>query len=232
MFTIKGYTDYMKFMNVKNTLSRLEYKYGKYAIHNLMPVLIGAMGIVFIADLLLSSRVSLYGALTFDRAAIFSGQVWRILTFVVLPPSTSLIFILFSLYFYYLIGTSLEREWGALKFNIYYLIGIIGTIIAGFITGYADNYYLNMSLFFAFAMFYPDFQILLFFILPVKIKWMAWLDAAFFLYMFIIGDWSARASIIAALLNFLLFFGSDFIGFGKRAVERVGLKWRYRGKHF
>jgi Predicted membrane protein len=222
----------MKFTNFKNYLNKLEYKYGKYAIHNLMPVLIGAMGIVFAADLLLSQYVSLYNAFTFDRAQIFSGQIWRVLTFVVLPPSSSLIFIIFSLYFYYLIGTSLEREWGALKFNIYYLIGIIGTIIAGLITGYADNYYLNMSLFFAFAMFYPDFQILLFFVLPVKIKWMAWLDAAFFIYLFIIGDWSARASIIAALLNFFIFFGSDFIGYGKSMIERLKLKWRYRGKHF
>ncbi len=217
-------------MKLKNFLNRLEYKYGKYAIHNLMPMLIGAMGIVFVADLMLSPYFSLYNAFTFNRSAIFAGQIWRVLTFTVLPPSSSIIFIIFSLYFYYLIGTSLEREWGALKFNIYYLIGILGTIAAGFISGYADNFYLNMSLFFAFAMFYPDFQVMLFFVLPVKIKWMAWLNAVLFAYLFIMGNWPARASIIAALLNFLVFFGSDIISQSKRIVERIKLKWRYRNR--
>lgn len=226
----------MKKFSLKNYLNRLEYKYGRYAIHNLMLIIIGAMAIVFVADLMLSAVLprgaSLYGMLLFDRAAIFAGQVWRIITFAFLPPSSSIIFIIFSLYFYYLIGTSLEREWGALKFNIYYLIGIIGTIIAGFISGYADNYYLNMSLFFAFAMFYPDFQILLFFVLPIKIKWLAWLDAAMFIYMFIVGSWATRASIIAALLNFFVFFGGDFVNRFRQLIEGIKLKWRYRGKHF
>jgi hypothetical protein len=201
-----------------------------------MPILIGAMAIVFVADFLLSAVLprgaSLYSALVFNRSAIFSGQLWRIITFVFLPPNRSPLFIIFALYFYYLIGTSLEREWGALKFNIYYLLGIIGTIVAGLITGFADNYYLNMSLFFAFAMFYPEFQVLLFFIFPIKIKWLAWLDAVLFLYMFIVGDWATRASIIAALINFFVFFGSDFISRLKQLIERLKLKWRYRGKHF
>ncbi|HHW25698.1 MAG TPA: hypothetical protein PK778_02005 [Bacillota bacterium] len=225
----------MKRFSLKAYLARLEYRYGRYAIHNLMPIMIGAMGIVFIADFFMSSffpGISIYDAFVFKRADILAGQVWRVITFAFLPPSTNPIFVIFSLYFYYLIGISLEREWGALKFNIYYLLGIIGTIVAGFITGYADNYYLNMSLFFAFAMFYPDFQLLLFFILPVKIKWLAWLDAAMFIFMFIIGGWATRASIIAALLNFFIFFGSDFISRAKQFIERMKLKWRYRGKHF
>ena len=87
-----------------------------------------------------------------------------------------------------------------------------------------------MSLFFAFAMFYPDFQVMLFFVLPVKIKWMAWLNAVLFAYLFIMGNWPARASIIAALLNFLVFFGSDIISQSKRIVERIKLKWRYRNR--
>ncbi len=88
-------------------------------------------------------------------------------------------FIAFSLYFYYLIGTALEREWGSFWFDVYYFCGAIGTVIAGFITGSATNYYLNMSLFFAFAALYPNFQVLLFFFIPIKIKWLAYVDAAF-----------------------------------------------------
>ena len=116
----------------------------------------------------------------------------------------------FALYFYYLIGTALEREWGSSWFNIYYIFGVIGTIIGGFITGYATNYYLNLSLFFAFAAMYPNFEVLLFFFIPIKIKWLALLDAALFLISFLFGTWPDRAAIIASLVNFLIFFGPSF----------------------
>ena len=134
-------------MSIKNKLKKLEYKLAPHAIHNLMTIMIGAMAIVFVADF----AVSMAGM--FDRDAVFAGQVWRIFSFIFLPPDSSPIFIIFALYLYWLMGTSLEREWGALYFNLFYLAGIIGALIAGFITGYATNNYLNMSLFLAFALF-------------------------------------------------------------------------------
>ena len=134
-------------------LDRWSYKYGRYAIENLMIYIVIGMAIVFASDFLLLPQigVSLSSLLAFDRAAILSGQIWRIVTFIFIPPDSSMLFILFSLYFYWLTGGGLESAWGAFKFNIYYLVGILGTIIAGMLTGYATNYYLNMSLFFAFA---------------------------------------------------------------------------------
>jgi membrane associated rhomboid family serine protease len=168
---------------------------------------------VYLADLLIGMGLS--GYLYFDRDLIFRGQVWRLLTFIVIPPNTSMIFVLFSLYFYYFIGNSLEQAWGASQFTFYYLCGVIGTIIAGMITGAAGNSYLNLSLFFAFAQLFPETRVLLFFIIPVKIKWLDYLDWALFDISFIgaliVLDFATCASILVSILNFFLFFGPDFM---------------------
>ena len=109
------------------------------------------------------------------------------------------------------IGHTLENTWGDFKFNVYYFCGVVGNIIAAMLTGYGMNSYLNLSLFFAFAVLYPDFQVMLFFILPVKIKYLALIDAAYFVLMLIVGDWATRAAILLSLVNFILFFGGDFV---------------------
>ena len=156
-------------------LDRMERKLGRLAVRNLMSVIVGVMALVFILDYLFAVRINtLFSSyLIFDREAVLTGEVWRVITFALLPPNSSVIFIIFSLYFYWMIGSVLETEWGAFKFNVFYLCGIIGTIAAGFITGYATNYYLNMSLFLAFALLYPEFELRLFFAIPVKIKYLA-----------------------------------------------------------
>ena len=199
-------------MGFQNKMRQWQLKYSRYAPQNLMMYIVGAMALVYIADYILAPTVgfSLSRLFMFTRSEVLAGQIWRGFTFTFLPPNSSLLFIVFSLYFYYLIGTALEREWGSFWFDIYYLCGVIGTIAAGFITGSATNYYLNMSLFFAFAALYPNFQVMLFFFLPIKIKWLAYLDAAFFLVNFLVGSWPVRAAILASLFNFFLFFGPSF----------------------
>lgn len=200
-------------MRLYDRLRRLQFRYGARAPRRLMTYLVGAMAMVFVADYLLGPGfgISISSLFAFDRAAIFSGQVWRVLTFTILPPDSSIFFMAFALYFYYLIGNTLEEEWGSFWFDIYYLCGVIGTIVSGLITGYATNFYLNMSLFFAFAVMYPNFQMLVFFFLPVKIKWLAIIDAVWFLLAFLLGSWADRAAILAALANFFLFFGPSFL---------------------
>ena len=222
-------------MSFNNKLRQWQLKYGRYAPQNLMMYVVGAMALVYIADYILAPTVgfSLSRLFMFTRSEVLSGQIWRVFTFTFLPPNANLFFIVFSLYFYYLIGSSLEREWGSFWFDVDYFCGIIGTIIAGFITGSATNYYLNMSLFFAFAALYPNFQVLLFFFIPVKIKWLAWLDAALFLVNFIVGSWSVRAAIIASRLNFFLFFGPSFFRGIRDAIRtrrrRAQFNRDYRG---
>ena len=110
------------------------------------------------------------------------GQIWRLVTFIFIPSTFSFFSLLLSLYFYYMIGTTLEREWGTLRFNLYYLTGTVLTIIYSLLSkSFATAHYLNLSMFFAFATLFPDFQILLFFILPIKIKYLAYVNAALFL---------------------------------------------------
>ena len=198
-------------------LNRLERKIGRFALPNLMFFIVICQFAVFAAQLIFPEK-DLVGLLMLDRGAIINGQVWRLISFIFIPPSSSIIFMVFSLYFYYMIGSSLESQWGSFKFNVYYLMGMIGTIAAAFITGYGINTYLNFSLFFAFAVLFPNYEISLFFIVPIKVKYLAVLDAVFFIVMFIRGDWSIRLSIIAALINFFLFFGGDFIKFIKDQI--------------
>lgn len=210
-------------------LNKLERKLGKIAIPNLMLLVVILMFVVFMVDMMFPAS-GLYYLLTFNRDAILEGQVWRLLSFALIPPASRSIWILISLYFYYFVGSSLEASWGSFKFNIYYFCGLLATIASGFITGYAENSFLNLSLFFAFAMLYPNLEVRLFFILPVKIKWLAWLDGALFLFQFIFGSWSTRATIIVSLLNFFLFFGKNFIDSIKQAVIVAKNRRRFKNQ--
>lgn len=193
-----------------NWLDKLERKLGRFALPGLMRVVVVGMALVFCCELLFPQAMLEY-YLYFSPALIAQGQVWRIFTFIFLPPQSSLLFIVFALYFYYFIGNALENEWGSFRFTLYYLLGVVGTIIAGLLTGGATNSYLNLSLFFAFAALYPNMQVLLFFFIPIKIKWLAYLDAALFAYQFLLGSWQTRAAILASLLNFLIFFGPSVL---------------------
>lgn len=168
--------------------------------------------------------------LSLDAPAILHGQVWRVITFIIDPPSTSLIWVAFALMLYYFIGKQLEAAWGAFRFNVYFFAGVLFHVIAAIlvylITGismHLDTAYLNMSLFFVFAFLYPDVQFLVWFVIPVKAKWLAWLDGAFFLYgiaQAFIPSYGGnavygiyyKANALAAfvsILNFLLFFLSS-----------------------
>lgn len=194
-------------------LNKLERKFGRYAISNLMYYIIGITLAVYIVQYVLN--ISAYSYLAFIPGLIMKGQVWRIITFIFIPPASSIVTIAFVMYFYYMMGTTLENEWGTFKFNIYYLFGMIGTIIAAFLTGDGTSVYLNLSLFLAFAYLFPDIEILLFFILPVKVKWIAYMDWAYFIFSLIFGTMSTRVAAIASLINFFIFFGDDFINYIK-----------------
>ncbi len=187
----------------KNFLKRLN----KFAIRNLMNYIIFGMAIVFVIDYVMQFYFTQY--LYFDRELILQGQIFRIISFIFIPPNASVFFVLLSLYFYWLIGSSLENEWGSLKFNCFYLCGIIGSIIAGFISGFSTNHYLNMSLFFAFALLYPDYEILLFFVLPIKMKYLALINAVYFAYLFLISPLYGRLAIVFSLINVFIFFWKD-----------------------
>ena len=203
----------------------LERKLRRYAISDLMKYIVIGQGIVFaLLYIWPTLGYQLYSLITLTRTGLMLGQIWRLVTFVFVPPSSSPIFILFALYFYYMIGVGLENQWGKVKFNLYYLVGMLGSIIAALITGYADNTFLNLSLFFAYAELYPDEQVLLFMILPIKMKYLALVDAALYLYYFIVGTASTRITIVLCLLNVALFLGGDIIN----TIRRESKYWKTR----
>lgn len=118
--------------------------------------------------------------------------------------------IVFVLYFYYFIGSGLQSAWGDFKFNVYYFLGVLLTAAVSMVSGVTvDGTFLNLSLFFGFATLYPNMQVLLFFILPIKIKYLAYVYALSNLYFFITGSNAVRVVIIGSLLNFFIFFGKS-----------------------
>lgn len=212
-----------------NWLDKLEKKFGRFAIPNLTMYLIGAYIIGFGIYYFLPG---LFKWLTLEPYFILKGQVWRVISWVLVPPSGSLISIIFIVLLYYSLGTALERAWGTFRYNVYIFSGILFTVIGAFalyfiagagMIGYGglfSTYYINMSIFLAFAVSYPDMELLLYFIIPIKMKWMAIVYAVFILYDFIAGNFISRVTIAASLLNFVVFFLSTKKGYSPKQQMR------------
>lgn len=200
-----------------NRLDRFCAKHPKIGVEGLMKYIVILNLIVYVLDMFSNGMLSYM--LAFSPTLILQGEIWRLVTFIMVPEGNQSIFILITLYFYWFIGTTLEREWGSVKFTVYYGLGVIFTIIAGFILhfwrlgSFTNMYFVNMSLFLAFASLYPNMQVRLFFVIPIKVKWMAWFDLALFAYYCFqyisYGLWMLCLLPIAALINYLIFFWHD-----------------------
>lgn len=228
---IKSMKEVVSLRALQQWLDRFCYKHPRLGIPGLMRYIVIGNVLVYLLNLFSTNGYPVASALlSFDTSAILQGQVWRIITFIFVPTgSSNIFFFVLTLYFYYFIGSALEREWGSNKFTVFYLFGVILNIILGFFVGTASMYYVNMSMFFAFATLYPNLQFLLFFIIPVKAKWLAWIDAAYFLiavFQYLFTGHPLLALIpIVAVLNYLLFFaadiGSQFAYWRGRAKSKV-----------
>ena len=203
----------------------LERRLRRYAISDLMKYIVIGQGIVFaLLYIWPTLGYQLYSLITLTRTGLMRGKIWRLVTCVFGPPSSSPIFILFALYFYYMIGVGLENQWGKVKFNMYYGVGMLGSIIAALITGFGNNMFLNLSLFFAYAALYPYEQVLLFMFFPINMNYLALADASLYLYYFIVGTASTRITIVLCLLNVALFLGGDIIN----TIRRESRYWKTR----
>ena len=222
-----------------NWIDKLERKFGRFGIQNLtMYIIICYVVGYFLAYL----NPNLLSMLSLEPALILRGQIWRIITWVIYPPSMSNIlwFIIAIVFFYYPIGTSLEHTWGSFRYTLYIFLGIlfsvIGAFILYFITGaygigsLFNTYYISLSVFLAYALSYPDMQILLWFVIPIKMKWMAILYGVIVFYDMITyiraGYWVMIIPIVASLLNFVLFF------FSTRNMHRYNPKEVHRRREF
>ena len=135
---------------------------------------------------------------------------------------------LLTMYFYYFISTALEARWGARRFLLYFGLGTVGAILAAMITGHGTNLYLYMSMFFAVAILNPEHELLLFFVLPVKMKWLALLNVAFYVYGFIVSGWPERAAIVLSLAHVFLFFGGDLINMSRNWITHYKARQRFK----
>jgi len=154
-------------------------------------------------------------ALSFSADKILHGQIWRLFTFVLVPQfaitdAWSALLTLVMFFFYYQIGRIIETRWGVFKFNLYYLTGVVMIDIISLILGIsAVTDYLNLSLILAFATLCPEDRVLLFFFIPLKVKWIAWFYFAVTIYEVVAYGFPLLLLPIFALLNYFLFFGSD-----------------------
>jgi hypothetical protein len=213
-------------------LSRLESKLGRYAVPNLTLFLIAGQVVAYMAQSAPAGAVPVASKLALIPDKVLQGEWWRVITFVFAPPITNPLFAFFAWYLFYLMGTTLESTWGAFRYNVYLAIGyfasIASTFLFWFATGMpgqaATNAFLYGSVFLAFARLFPDFELQLLFIFPVKIKWLALVTWIGYLWTLIAADhWLTRIMVVAAVLNYLLFFGRD--------IAR-GMKHSHRGMQF
>ncbi|HIS27134.1 MAG TPA: hypothetical protein IAA57_09620 [Candidatus Pullilachnospira intestinigallinarum] len=198
-------------------LTRLERKFGRYALSNLSLYIV----ITYAAGYILSLTSSgLLSYLTLEPYYILRGQVWRLVSWLLIPPGRLNIFTIITLLFYYSVGNTLERTWGAFRYNVYIFSGILMTIVGSFLLYFLyggrvlmgaafSTYYISMSIFLAFAATYPNMQVFLYGLIPLKVKWLGYLDGILLIVELIQGGWASRVVIICSLLNFIVFFLSS-----------------------
>ena len=226
-------------------MSNFEKKFGKYAIKNLSLTLIMCYAAGYLIEMVLPG---LFYFLTLNPYAIIHGQVWRLVTWILIPPdSSNLFFVLLMLYFYYSLGTSLERTWGTYRYNVYIFSGMLFTIIGSFLMmGYCylvrpadmvaygpsvffsavsplfSTYYVNMSIFLAFAATFPEVQVLLMLIRPIKVKVLGIIYGVMLIANFIQGSAYSRFAMAASLFNFVVFWitSKNHIHMSPKQVKR------------
>lgn len=211
-------------------LNKLERVFGRFAIRNLMKYIVLLNAITF-ALVVVGRMYFILPKMILDPQLVLKGEIWRIFTFLAIPPSFDLMFGLLTLYFYYMVGTSLENEWGTFRFNAYYFIGILATIAVAFIFRIsATPLFINLSLFLAFARIYPNYELLIFFILPVKVKYLAMLEWAFIALTIINGMASDAITAIVSIINYFIFFGPDIFSGAKSNRQVHQNRQRFRSE--
>lgn len=211
----------------------LKYKIKRFfrniSIENLMTYIAASMAIIFVGDLFTDGMMSSF--LSFNRDAILQGQVWRLITFLMLPQSSSPIWIVFSIYFYWFIGKETENQWGSHNLTMYFLTGAVLLIASGFATGYTNASFLYFSLFLVYAHLNPYHQFLMFMVIPIEARWMALIDAVYMLSDFAraFTFYAYSPKLAAALqLSVAVAFLTYFIFFGKDHFSGIVNKFRHR----
>ncbi|MGD1031605.1 MAG: hypothetical protein ABSA05_10725 [Opitutaceae bacterium] len=210
-------------------LEKLERLFGRFAIPNITLYIVIGQVFVFVTATLGVLNPELVAYWPF---LAFHGQWWRIVTFIAEPPSLSVsplnvVGLAFGWWIFYFMGSALEGYWGAFRYNLFLATGWALTIGVSLLQPLSpvSNIFLGASVFLSFAYLHPEFEIYLFYILPVKIRWLALATWVYGAFVFIRGSWPARLQMAAAVGNIILFFGRDiWLAAGRKSritVNRV-----------
>ena len=173
-----------------NWITKLERKFGRYCIPNLISILIGGQILVYAVELFVNQYISFY--LNLDRGALLAGQIWRVITFMFVPFSGGgPLSVVLGIYFTWFIGTALEKEWGDFRFNLYLLLGMLGAVLACLCTGWADTYCLSLSLL----------------VIPVRVKYFGLFAAALWVFSFLTAAPLGKLNYLLCMVGFAAFFG-------------------------
>lgn len=210
----------------------------RLGVPNLMRYIVAANAVIYIFSLFDRSGLLLQ-TLAMDPAAVLRGQIWRLATYVLIPTSGSF-WLIISLFFYYWLGETLERLWGSAKFTVYYASGALLTALAALLVYFIDGIsvpiygagYVNTALFMAYALTYPDAMVRIYFILPIKMKWLAILEAVLYALSVVryaaAGLWGMALMPVVAMLNLFIFFSPDL----SRGADRFQARHRSEAVQF
>lgn len=192
-------------------LDKMERKFGRYAVRNLSMYIIISYVIGYALEFFAPDMIYY---LNLEPALILKGQIWRLVSWVLIPPEDLGLLTIIMLVLHYSLGSTLERSWGSFRYNVYIFMGLITSVAGAFILyfcgvqmlGFAfSTYYINMSIFLAFAAMYPEEKLYFYFVIPIKIKWFALFYAVLLIYQMVNSNWAGRVVILASLANFILF---------------------------
>jgi hypothetical protein len=206
-------------------LDKLERKFGSWAIPNIAAYLVGGQVVIWLLSWgfrEFDGSNAMLERMLFDPEKVLQGDVLRIFAFPLIPPLSGGIFLFFVWYIFYMMAGALESQWGAFRLNAYLLVGAVLGMVAGLLLpGIAiDNSIWGQTIFLAFAYLFPDFELRLFFILPVKVRWLGWIAWAMLALMFVAAPWQFKIFVAASVANFFIFFGKDIL-FKAKSKKRL-----------
>jgi hypothetical protein len=216
-----------------NWLNKLERRFGFIAVPNAITYIIAGQ---VLATLFARQQPGLAAQMLLDPEAVSRGELWRLVTFVFVPQDPSgapwtLIFTFMWFYFLWFMGRGLEHEWGAFKLTVYLASGLLCQIAVSLLAWFTlrlpiiqSGHYWTLSIQLAFAYLYPDFTIYILMVLPIKMRWWAWVIGAFMVLNIVNGGMETLVIVCAALGNYLLFFGPDYVAHFRMRRQTAGTR--------
>mgnify|MGYP003193106594 FL=1 len=207
---------------MNNWLNKLERKYGRFGIPNLTNILVAGQILVFAIELFIDRTITAWVGL--NRFFLLQGQIWRLVTFLFQPIWLGGVLGVLNLVFYFWIGNALTRVWGDFRMTLFMALGVLGAWVGCFLTGSAGPSAIFQSMLFAYTWLWPDQMVLLFGIIPFKMKYLGWFELALWAVSFVMGDFATKISLVLGLSGFLAFYGREVFDWCRDALT----SWKRR----